>query len=174
MLPGQQPRRSSPVQFGADPARAGARRTVDSFRTKCLRELQKIQRAWPNLHYRTVKGAAAGSRGGCTAATSLARAILRGSGGENVDRPRPVPASDKGILLTAGRPIGPAFPGVAGGIASAAAPTLRPRTGWNRPSRHPRERGAAAGVAHQAEDLGSRRAPRPEREHLHPPRCLAR
>ena len=28
--------------------------------------------------------------------------------------------------------------------------------------------------AHQAEDLGSRRAPRPEREHLHPPRCLAR
>ena len=43
-------------QFGEDPARAGARRTVDSFRTKCLRELQKIQRAWPNLHYRTVKG----------------------------------------------------------------------------------------------------------------------
>ena len=29
---------------------------MDSFRTKCLRELQKIQRAWPNLHYRTVKG----------------------------------------------------------------------------------------------------------------------
>ena len=29
---------------------------------------------------------------------------------------------------------------------------LRPRTGWNRPSLHPRERGAAAGVAHQAED----------------------
>ena len=43
-------------QFGADPARAGARRTVDSFRTKCLRELQKIQSAWPDLHYRTVKG----------------------------------------------------------------------------------------------------------------------
>ena len=91
MLPGQQPRRSSPVQFGADPARAGARRTVDSFRTKCLRELQKIQR----------------------------------SGGENVDRPRPVPASDKGILLTAGRPIGPAFTGVAGGIASVAAKFVR-------------------------------------------------
>ena len=43
-------------QFGADPARSGARRTVDSFRTKCLRELQKIQSAWPDLHYRTVKG----------------------------------------------------------------------------------------------------------------------
>ena len=43
-------------QFGANPARAGARRTVDSFRTKCLRELQKIQHAWPDLHYRTVKG----------------------------------------------------------------------------------------------------------------------
>ena len=43
-------------QFGADPARAGARRTVDSFRTKCLRELEKIQRAWPDLHYHTVTG----------------------------------------------------------------------------------------------------------------------
>ena len=45
------------LQFGADPAKAGARRTVDSFRTKCLRELGKIQRAWPDLHYRPVKGA---------------------------------------------------------------------------------------------------------------------
>ena len=42
-------------QFGVDPAKAGNRRTVDSFRTKCLRELQKIQRAWPDLHYQTVK-----------------------------------------------------------------------------------------------------------------------
>ena len=42
-------------QFGADPAKSGNRRTVDSFRTKCLRELQKIQRAWPDLHYQTVK-----------------------------------------------------------------------------------------------------------------------
>ena len=44
-------------QFGANPAKAGVRRTVDSFRTKCLRELEKIQRAWPDLHYRPVKGA---------------------------------------------------------------------------------------------------------------------
>ena len=44
-------------QFGADPSKAGARRTVDSFRTKCLRELEKIQRAWPDLHYQPVKGA---------------------------------------------------------------------------------------------------------------------
>ena len=47
----------------------------------------------------------------------------------------------------------------AGGIASGGRADLRPRTGWTRPSRHPRERGVAAGVAHQAEDAGSRRAP---------------
>ena len=44
-------------QFGADPAKAGNRRTVDAFRTDCLRELEKIQRSWPDLHYQTVKGA---------------------------------------------------------------------------------------------------------------------
>ena len=44
-------------QFGADPARAGDTNTVNGFRTKCLRELKKIQRPWPDLHYRTVKGA---------------------------------------------------------------------------------------------------------------------
>ena len=44
-------------QFGADPARANDTNTVNAFRTDCLRELQKIQRAWPDLHYRTVKGA---------------------------------------------------------------------------------------------------------------------
>ena len=44
-------------QFGADPAKATDTRAVDYFRTDCLRELQKIQRAWPDLHYRTVKGA---------------------------------------------------------------------------------------------------------------------
>ena len=32
-------------------------RTVDDFRKDCLRELQKIKRAWPDLHYQTVKGA---------------------------------------------------------------------------------------------------------------------
>ena len=44
-------------QFGAEPARAGDARTVDNFRTKCLRELKKIMTAWPDLHYQTVKGA---------------------------------------------------------------------------------------------------------------------
>ena len=44
-------------QFGADPAKATDARAVDYFRTDCLRELQKIQRAWPDLRYRTVKGA---------------------------------------------------------------------------------------------------------------------
>ena len=38
----------------------------------------------------------------------------------------------------------------------------------------PRARGRSGRRPYQAEDLGSRRAPRPEREHLHPPRCLAR
>ena len=44
-------------QFGVNPAKANDARTVDNFRTKCLRELQKIQHAWPDLSYRTVKGA---------------------------------------------------------------------------------------------------------------------
>ena len=44
-------------QFGADPARAGDTNTVNAFRTDCLRELEKIKTAWPNLHYHTVTGA---------------------------------------------------------------------------------------------------------------------
>ena len=43
-------------QFGADSARAGDTNTVQNFRKDCLRELEKIQRAWPDLHYRTVTG----------------------------------------------------------------------------------------------------------------------
>ena len=43
-------------QFGVDPARAGDARTVDNFRTDCLRELKKIKMAWPALHYQTAKG----------------------------------------------------------------------------------------------------------------------
>ena len=44
-------------QFGANPARATDQCTVDNFRRDCLRELKKIKRSWPDLHYRTVKGA---------------------------------------------------------------------------------------------------------------------
>ena len=44
-------------QFGADPANAGKHSTVKSFRVVCLRELKKIKRAWPDLHYQTVTGA---------------------------------------------------------------------------------------------------------------------
>ena len=44
-------------QFGVDPAKADDTRTVDNFRTDCLRELKKIKDAWPDLHYQTVKGA---------------------------------------------------------------------------------------------------------------------
>ena len=43
-------------QFGADPAQAGDKRTVDYFRTDCLRELKKIQVAWPSLNYATAQG----------------------------------------------------------------------------------------------------------------------
>ena len=44
-------------QFGSDPAKAGNKATLSNFRTDCLRELKKINRAWPDLHYQTVKGA---------------------------------------------------------------------------------------------------------------------
>ena len=44
-------------QFGVDPAKADNRRTVDNFRTDCLRELKKIKDAWPSLHYAKAKGA---------------------------------------------------------------------------------------------------------------------
>ena len=43
-------------QFGADPAKAGDRRTVDNFRTDCRRELVKIKTSWPALNYATAKG----------------------------------------------------------------------------------------------------------------------
>ena len=44
-------------QFGADPAQASNRRTVDNFRTDCLRELKKIEEAWPELSYGLARGA---------------------------------------------------------------------------------------------------------------------
>ena len=43
-------------QFGVDPTKAGDNRTVQAFRTDCLRELKKIKIAWPGLHYLTPKG----------------------------------------------------------------------------------------------------------------------
>ena len=43
-------------QFGVDPAKASDKRTVDAFRTKCLRELKKIKLAWPKLNYATAPG----------------------------------------------------------------------------------------------------------------------
>ena len=44
-------------QFGVDPARANDKATLSNFRADCLRELEKIQRSWPDLHYQTVTGA---------------------------------------------------------------------------------------------------------------------
>ncbi len=43
-------------QFGANPARAGDKNTVNRFRTECLRELKKIKVSWPELHYSTARG----------------------------------------------------------------------------------------------------------------------
>ena len=43
-------------QFGADPVKAEDNRTVQAFRTDCLRELKKIKLAWPQLNYTTVPG----------------------------------------------------------------------------------------------------------------------
>ena len=43
-------------QFGVDPVKADDKRTVDAFRTDCLRELKKIKLAWPGLNYATAKG----------------------------------------------------------------------------------------------------------------------
>ena len=44
-------------QFGGIPANAGDNRTVDYFRTDCLRELKKIKIAWPDLNYAAAQGA---------------------------------------------------------------------------------------------------------------------
>ena len=43
-------------QFGLDPANAGDKDTVNSFRKKSLRELKKIKAAWPGLDYATPAG----------------------------------------------------------------------------------------------------------------------
>ena len=43
-------------QFGADPAKADDKFTVRNFRTDCLRELKKIQTAWPDLRCTLGKG----------------------------------------------------------------------------------------------------------------------
>ena len=50
------PGRACTARFGADPSRASDKRTVDAFRTDCLRELKKIKLAWPELNYATAKG----------------------------------------------------------------------------------------------------------------------
>ena len=44
-------------QFGVDPAQVWRYKHRERLSQKCLRELKKILRAWPDLHYRTVKGA---------------------------------------------------------------------------------------------------------------------
>ena len=44
-------------QFGVDPGKAGDNSTVQHFRQDCLRELKKINVAWPGLRYKTPDGA---------------------------------------------------------------------------------------------------------------------
>ena len=41
-------------QFGSDPDKANDNQTVQNFRIKVLRELQKIKLAWPDLNYSTL------------------------------------------------------------------------------------------------------------------------
>ena len=43
-------------QFGVAPAKVGDKRAVDAFRTDSLRELKKIQTAWPELNYARAHG----------------------------------------------------------------------------------------------------------------------
>ena len=43
-------------QFGVNPSQAGDKATVNDFRKKCLRELKKIEGAWPDLRYDTARG----------------------------------------------------------------------------------------------------------------------
>ena len=43
-------------QFGTAPAKANDKNTVQSFRSKVLRELKKIKLAWPDLNYTTARG----------------------------------------------------------------------------------------------------------------------
>ena len=43
-------------QFGAHPAKASDKVTVQAFRRKVLRELKKIKIAWPDLNYSTAPG----------------------------------------------------------------------------------------------------------------------
>ena len=79
-------------QFGANPVMAD-RRTVDNFRTDVLRELRKLEDAWPGFNYSTPKGCltlkptrpliapsrpgAASRRPGDTAHTALRRHVFR-------------------------------------------------------------------------------------------------
>ena len=43
-------------QFGAHPSKATNKYAVRDFRKECLRELKKIQEAWPDLRYMTLRG----------------------------------------------------------------------------------------------------------------------
>ena len=43
-------------QFGAHPAKASDKQTIQNFRRKVLRELVKIKTAWPSLNYSTIPG----------------------------------------------------------------------------------------------------------------------
>ena len=43
-------------QFGAHPARAHDKETIQNFRRKVLRELKKIKIAWTELNYSTALG----------------------------------------------------------------------------------------------------------------------
>ena len=50
------PASASIARFGVKPAQEGDNRTVQAFRTDCLRESKKIKIAWPKLNYAMAKG----------------------------------------------------------------------------------------------------------------------
>ena len=69
-------------QFGVDPAKAGNRRTVDNFRTDCLRELKKSRTPGQTCTTRRSRGAAAlplaaGDRAVTIAARGIANTMMK-------------------------------------------------------------------------------------------------
>ena len=69
-------------QFGVEPKRASDNRTVQDFRKDCLRELKKIQFAWPDLNYRVEPGRR-GKKTGALVLLPSAPAIPPGSGADS-------------------------------------------------------------------------------------------
>ena len=123
-------------QFGADPDRP-TKVAQQAFRRDCLRELEKIQRAWPDLHYRTVRGALVLSPSPPRIASSQLR--LSDSDFPPTGRPCDEPRSGPSTLAARGAagapPASPAPRGL-GTAPAAAAHRAEPRVGVRLRVRH--------------------------------------